>query len=140
MIYYNLTYYTIMHDIICRDKTEHIYTIRCYHMVHPVSITRFPLSRFSPGAGLLRNPFFYTINAKIFQGLGPKRRESCYGDRVCNMPCGPAAVTATAPSPSWVRGRQRGPSASCLYMYVCVCVYIYIYIYIDVYVYVYVYV
>ena len=26
--------------------------------VHPVSITRFPLRRFSPGAGLLRNRFF----------------------------------------------------------------------------------
>ena len=51
-------------------------------MLHPVSITRFPLSRFSPGAGLLRNPFVYTINAKIFQGLGPKRRGSCNGDRV----------------------------------------------------------
>ena len=50
--------------------------------IHPVSITRFPLSRFSPGAGLLRSPFVYTINAKIFQGLGPKRRESCNGDRV----------------------------------------------------------
>ena len=25
--------------------------------LHPVSITRFPLRRFSPGAGLLRNPF-----------------------------------------------------------------------------------
>ena len=31
---------------------------RRYDMLHPVSITRFPLSRFSPGAGLLRNPFF----------------------------------------------------------------------------------
>ena len=51
-------------------------------IVHPVSITRFPLSRFSPRAGLLRNPLFYTINAKTFQGLGPKRRESCNGDRV----------------------------------------------------------
>ena len=50
--------------------------------LHPVSITRFPLSRFSPGAGLLRSPFLNTINAKIFQGLGPKRRESCNGDRV----------------------------------------------------------
>ena len=29
-----------------------------YDKLHPVSITRFPLSRFSPGAGLLRNPFF----------------------------------------------------------------------------------
>ena len=27
--------------------------------VHPVSITRFPLRRFSPGAGLLRNPCVY---------------------------------------------------------------------------------
>ena len=27
-------------------------------------------------------PFVYTINAKIFQGLGPKRRESCDGDQV----------------------------------------------------------
>ena len=26
--------------------------------VHPVSITRFPLTRFSPGSGLLRNLFF----------------------------------------------------------------------------------
>ena len=26
-------------------------------MLHPVSITRFPLRRLSPGAGLLRNPF-----------------------------------------------------------------------------------
>ena len=25
----------------------------------PVSITRFPLRRFSPGAGLLRNPLFH---------------------------------------------------------------------------------
>ena len=28
-----------------------------YTFVHPVSITRFPLRRFSPGAGLLRNRF-----------------------------------------------------------------------------------
>ena len=27
--------------------------------LHPVSITRFPLRRFSPGAGLRRNPFFH---------------------------------------------------------------------------------
>ena len=28
-------------------------------LLHPVSITRFPLTRFSPGAGLLRNPFVH---------------------------------------------------------------------------------
>ena len=50
--------------------------------VHPVSITRFPLRRFSPGAGLLRNRCFSLAVAKIFQGLGPKRRESSNGDRV----------------------------------------------------------
>ena len=27
--------------------------------LHPVSITRFPLRRLSPGAGLLRNPFVH---------------------------------------------------------------------------------
>ena len=27
--------------------------------LHPVSITRFPLTRFSPGSGLLRNPFVH---------------------------------------------------------------------------------
>ena len=29
-----------------------------------------------------QEPVFYTTKAKIFQGLGPKRRESCDGDRV----------------------------------------------------------
>ena len=28
-------------------------------LLHPVSITRFPLTRFSPGSGLLRNPLFH---------------------------------------------------------------------------------
>ena len=28
-------------------------------ILHPVSITRFPLTIFSPGSGLLRNPFFH---------------------------------------------------------------------------------
>ena len=59
----------------------YLYMYMCI-CIHPVSITRFPLSRLSPGARVLRNPFVYTINAKTFQGLGPKRRESCNGDRV----------------------------------------------------------
>ena len=53
--------------------------------LHPVSITRFPLTRFSPGSGLLRNRFCSLVAAKIFQGLGPKRRESCNGDRVYGL-------------------------------------------------------
>ena len=36
-----------------------------FMVLHPVSITRFPLRRFSPGAGLLRNPFF-TLSTLIF--------------------------------------------------------------------------
>ena len=67
--------YVCMYVCICVYTYIYIYT-------HPVSITRFLLTRFSPGSGLLRNPLFYTIKAKIFQGLGPKRRESCNGDRV----------------------------------------------------------
>ena len=50
--------------------------------LHPVSITRLPLRRFSPGAGLLRNPFVHRYWLKIFQGLGPKRQESSNGDQV----------------------------------------------------------
>ena len=60
-------------------------------LVHPVSITRFPLRRPSPGAGLLRNIFVHRYWHKIFQGLGPKRRESSNGDRVyiilCDVTC-----------------------------------------------------
>ena len=36
--------------------------------VHPVSITRFPLRRFSPGAGLLRNPFVTLSTLRISRG------------------------------------------------------------------------
>ena len=39
--------------------------------VHPVSITRFPLRRFSPGAGLLRNPFVHRW--QDFPGAGSKK-------------------------------------------------------------------
>ena len=59
------------------QHTCHVFEpVHVYTSVHPVSITRFPLRRFSPGAGLLRNPFVHS------QGLGPKRRESSNGDRV----------------------------------------------------------
>ena len=36
--------------------------------VHPVSITRFPLRRFSPGAGLLRNPLFIGSGVRFSRG------------------------------------------------------------------------
>ena len=36
---------------------------------HPVSITRFPLRRFSPGAGLLRNPFVHRQWLRFSRGI-----------------------------------------------------------------------
>ena len=77
-----------------RERDTHIYVyMYVFRCVHPVSITRFPLTRLSPGSGLLRNPFLSQV-AKIFQGLGPKRRKSCNGDRVY--------------IPSWVSGAGWG--------------------------------
>ena len=37
-------------------------------LIHPVSITRFPLRRFSPGAGLLRNPLFTLSTLRFSRG------------------------------------------------------------------------
>ena len=50
--------------------------------LHPVSITRFPLSRFSPGAGLLRNPFFTLSTLRFSRGWvrkdgNPLRETGC---------------------------------------------------------------
>ena len=41
------------------DDNNHNSNIVFARSIHPVSITRFPLTRFSPGSGLLRNPFFH---------------------------------------------------------------------------------
>ena len=43
----------------------YIYTcyIMLYYTIHPVSITRFPLTRFSPGSGLRRNRLFSLVAA-----------------------------------------------------------------------------
>ena len=69
---------------------------------HPVSITRFPLTRFSPGAGLLRY-VFSLVAVKTFQGLGPKRRESCNGDRVYRYPFEPYPLCRSLPKIRWQR-------------------------------------
>ena len=42
-----------------RTVYEHNILFRKPPLLHPVSITRFPLRRFSPGAGLLRNHFLH---------------------------------------------------------------------------------
>ena len=80
-----------------------------YH-IHLVSITRFP-----PGAGLLRNPFVHRQWRSIFQGLGPKRRESSKGDRVYvhdHVAC--AAARRNCVSPASIR-----LLVSCCLVYSC---------------------
>ena len=79
-IYIYIYIYVYREGEVHRERDAKFSTIKC--LLHPVSITRFPLRRFSPGAGLLRNPFVHRWWLKIFQGLGPKRRESSNGDRV----------------------------------------------------------
>ena len=43
---------------------------------------KIPAHKIFARGWVAQEPIFYTINAKIFQGLGPKRGESCDGDRV----------------------------------------------------------
>ena len=45
--------------------------------MHPVSITRFPLRRFSPGAGLLRNPFFLLARGWVRKDGSLLRETGC---------------------------------------------------------------
>ena len=68
-IYEYLSIYLYMYIYIYIHMYTHTYMHRVYVFV------------FSPGAGLLQG-LVHTINAKTFQGLGPKRRESSNGDRV----------------------------------------------------------
>ena len=43
---------------------------------------KIPAHKIFARVWVAQEPIFYTINAKILQGLGPKRRESCDGDWV----------------------------------------------------------
>ena len=114
IIYYTIfdyitVYYTIFDYIMLYYIT--LYNVIAYITLHPVSITRFPLTRLSPGSGLLHS-FFYTINAKIFQSLGLKRRKSCDGDRVYirSSASRPPSSAAASRRPSC---RTSGPRSSC---------------------------
>ena len=66
----------------------------CVRQVHPVSITRFPLRRFSPGAGLLRYVFFIGSGLRFSRGWVRKE-----GDLLTETGC-----TSVRPSGS---GRTR---------------------------------
>ena len=53
---------------------------RCY--ITPGLHDKIPAHKIFARVWVAQEPIVYIINAKIFQGLGPKRRESCNGDRV----------------------------------------------------------
>ena len=60
-------------------------------IIHPVSITRFPLTRFSPGSGLLRNPCF-TLSTPRFSRVWVRKdgnlvMEKLLCARVCACVC-----------------------------------------------------
>ena len=50
--------------------------------VTPGLHNKIPAHKIFARVWVAQESIFYTINAKIFQGLGPKRQESCHGDRV----------------------------------------------------------
>ena len=43
---------------------------------------KIPAHKIFARVWVAQQPFFSYVAAKIFQGLGPKRRKSCDGDRV----------------------------------------------------------
>ena len=53
--------------------------------IHPVSITRFPLTRFSPGAGLLRNPFVH--RSLRFSRVWVRKDGNLVMETGCTLPC-----------------------------------------------------
>ena len=73
--------------------------------------------------------------AKIFQGLGPKRRKSCDGDLVCsddiyNRESGRIINFVGCP--------QRS-STQYIYIYIYICIYTHVYIYIYIYIHIHIY-
>ena len=90
-----------------------------------------------------QEPICSWVVAQIFQGLGPKRWESCNGDWVYLRPAGPRGGTCSIER-AGARRPEKTPTPKprklngyiyiYIYMYVCVCVYIYIYMYIYIYI------
>ena len=83
-------------------------------LLHPVSITRFPLRRFSPGAGLLRNPFFHRWRLRFSRGWVRKD-----GNLLTET------TTSSALQEGCAKGLRRRAHKH-LYIYIYVYIYIYI--------------
>ena len=73
--------------------------------VHPVSITRFPLSRFSPGAGLLRNPCFALSTLRFSRGW-VRKDGNLVMETGCTLLC---AAERYGPSRAHATPRARSP-------------------------------
>ena len=116
-------------------------------MLPPVSITRFPLIIFSPGAGLLRNPLFTLSRLRFSRGWVRKD-----GDLLTETGCTQAvkAVREAGITPADVDAVETwGEVLYIIYVYVyvytlCVghielhvCMYVYVCIYIHIYIYIY---
>ena len=120
-------------------------------MLPPVSITRFPLIIFSPGAGLLRNPLFTLSRLRFSRGWVRKD-----GDLLTETGCTQAvkAVREAGITPADVDAVETWGEVLyiiyvyvyvytlcvghielhvCMYVYVCIYIHIYIYIYIHLY-------
>ena len=50
-------------------------------LITPGLHSKIPAHKIFARVWVAQEPFFSQVAAKTFQGLGPKRRESCYGDR-----------------------------------------------------------
>ena len=107
--------------------------VRCEHHEKgtPGLHNKIPAYKIFARGCVAQKSFFLQVVAKIFQGLGPKRRESCNGDRVYGQFLRMTSV---------VHRIFISLSLSIyIYIYICIyvytCIYTYIYIYICIYVY-----
>ena len=100
--------------------------------LHPVSITRFPLSRFSPGAGLLRNPFFTLSTLRLSRGWVRKD-----GNLVMETGCSEVRRRALRDL-AGVRGGALLGDMIYIYIHIFV-IYLYMFMHIRISIYIYIY-
>ena len=63
-------------------STNSIDNVNSNNTTTPGLHNKIPALKIFARGWVAQEPICYSINAKTFQGLGPKRRESCNGDRV----------------------------------------------------------
>ena len=122
--------------------------------LHPVSITRFPLTRFSPGCALLSNPFFHRQRLR-FSRVWVRKDGNLVTETGCTGVCGEKEVSVSVSEERCTQrmdfrgfesskykhyySQQQQQQQQQQYHYYSKHVQIYIYIYTYVYTYVYIY-